>query len=101
LAEIVVVFSIYTYAFYLAVIFSCFDLLELFVFSCAVNNIFSAAPSREMVRAKFPFDATSDKQLSMKVGDVITVLEKSASGWYKGESNGAVGLFPSNYTEPL
>ena len=54
-----------------------------------------------MVRAKFPFDATSDKQLSLKVGDVLVVLEKSASGWYKGESNGAVGLFPSNYTEPV
>ena len=54
-----------------------------------------------MVRAKFPFDATSDKQLSLKVGDVLVVLEKSASGWYKGESKGAVGLFPSNYTEPL
>ena len=54
-----------------------------------------------MVRAKFPFDASSDKQISLKVGDVIAVLEKNASGWYKGESNGAVGLFPSNYTEPL
>ena len=77
--------------------------MTIFASACAfaVNNIFSAAPSSEMVRAKFPFDATSDKQLSMKVGDVITVLEKSASGWYKGESNGAVGLFPSNYTEPV
>ena len=35
----------------------------------------------------------------MKVGDVVTVVEKNASGWYKGECNGAVGLFPSNYTE--
>ena len=66
-----------------------------------MNNKFLSAPSREKVRAKFPFDATSDKQLSLKVGDVIAVLEKSASGWYKGECNGAVGLFPSNYTEPL
>jgi uncharacterized protein YejL (UPF0352 family) len=59
------------------------------------------AASFEKVRAKFAFDAISDKQLSMKVGDIVVVLEKSASGWFKGEMNGAVGLFPSNYTEPF
>jgi hypothetical protein len=37
----------------------------------------------------------------MKVGDIVVVLEKSASGWFKGEMSGAVGFFPSNYTEPL
>jgi hypothetical protein len=57
-----------------------------------------SAASREKVRAKFAFDATSDKQLSMKVGDIVVVLE---SGWFKGEMSGAVGFFPSNYTEPL
>ena len=35
----------------------------------------------------------------MKAGDIIAVVEKHASGWFKGECNGAVGLFPSNYTE--
>ncbi len=58
-----------------------------------------AAASSEKVRAKFNFDATSDKQLSLKAGDIISVVEKHASGWFKGECNGAVGLFPSNYTE--
>ena len=58
-----------------------------------------AAVSSEKVRAKFNFDATSDKQLSLKAGDIISVIEKHASGWFKGECNGAVGLFPSNYTE--
>jgi hypothetical protein len=63
--------------------------------------LFSTAASLEKVRAKYPFDATSEKQLSLKVGDVVTVVEKSASGWFKGECNGAVGMFPSNYTEPI
>jgi hypothetical protein len=31
----------------------------------------------------------------------VTVIDKHASGWYKGECNGAIGLFPSNYTEPI
>ena len=59
-----------------------------------------AVKPSENVRAKFDFEATSDKHLSMKVGDVVVVLEKHASGWYKGELNGAIGMFPSNYTEP-
>ena len=59
-----------------------------------------AGASFQKVRAKFDFEATSDKHLSMKVGDVVVVLEKHASGWYKGELNGAIGMFPSNYTEP-
>jgi hypothetical protein len=63
------------------------------------NSFFTGAS--EKVRAKFNFDATSDKQLSLKAGDIISVVEKHASGWFKGECNGAVGLFPSNYTEPL
>ena len=37
--------------------------------------------------------------MSLKAGDIIVVVEKHASGWFKGECNGAVGLFPSNYTE--
>jgi hypothetical protein len=60
-----------------------------------------AGASFQNVRAKFDFEATSDKQLSMKVGDVVVVLEKHASGWYKGELNGAIGMFPSNYTEVM
>jgi hypothetical protein len=84
--------------------------LKLLVFLCAsrIHHYFCAthshpllAASVERVRAKYPFDATSDKQLSLKVGDVVTVVEKNASGWYKGECNGDVGLFPSNYTERL
>jgi uncharacterized protein YejL (UPF0352 family) len=63
------------------------------------NNF--AGASFQNVRAKFDFEATSDKQLSMKVGDVVVVLEKHASGWYKGELNGAIGMFPSNYTEVM
>ena len=28
-------------------------------------------------------------------GDIITILEKDRSGWWKGELNGTVGYFPS------
>ena len=68
--------------------------------SCDDSSFFAAA-AIEKVRAKFDFQATSDKQLSLKAGDIVVVLEKHASGWFKGECNGAVGMFPSNFTEPF
>ena len=30
-----------------------------------------------------------------RAGDIITILDKDASGWWKGELNGNVGFFPS------
>jgi hypothetical protein len=36
----------------------------------------------------------------MNEGDVITVLAEDPSGWWKGELNGVVATFPSNFTEP-
>ena len=60
-----------------------------------------SSPQDEKVRVTFAFKPKSGTQLALNVGDLVTVLEKHASGWYKGECNGAVGLFPSNYTEPL
>lgn len=40
-------------------------------------------------------------QLRLKKGDHILVLEKNDSGWWRGECNGNVGLFPSNYVKSL
>ena len=59
----------------------------------------SAAPP-EVVRVLFNFEASSESQLNLQVGDIVTVLQKNASGWYSGECKGAIGLFPSNYTQP-
>jgi hypothetical protein len=37
----------------------------------------------------------------LKKGDQILVLEKNNNGWWKGECNGVIGLFPSNYVKPF
>ena len=60
-----------------------------------------SAPEIEKVRVLYAFKSTSDIHLALNAGDIVSVLEKHSSGWYKGECNGAVGVFPSNYTEPL
>ena len=32
-------------------------------------------------------------------GDLVYILEKDESGWWKGFSNGRIGLFPCNFVE--
>uniref|UniRef100_A0A1I7VHU6 Intersectin-1 n=1 Tax=Loa loa TaxID=7209 RepID=A0A1I7VHU6_LOALO len=56
-------------------------------------------------RAIADFEATADNQLSLKVGDVVKIQNKS-SGWWQGEivSDGGAkkrGWFPGNYVEVL
>ncbi|CAN7975328.1 unnamed protein product, partial [Ixodes persulcatus] len=55
----------------------------------------------EQVRALFPFVAQHEDELSFQKGQVVTVLSKEDPSWWKGELGGHVGLFPSNYVEPL
>jgi hypothetical protein len=64
----------------------------------ARNN---SAVSPRMVKALYPYQATADDELSMRVGDVIQVTRVVSSDWWIGENeDGVGGLFPSTYTEP-
>ena len=56
--------------------------------------------SQNLVLALYTYTAASGDELTFHKGSVITVLSKSGD-WWKGELNGAVGLFPSNYVQPL
>lgn len=49
----------------------------------------------------FNFEAENPDELPFKKGDILMVLEKNDDGWWKGELNGKVGVFPSNYTAPV
>ena len=40
-------------------------------------------------------------QLSIKNGDIIKVLQKFPTSWWKGELNKVVGFFPLNHTQPF
>ncbi|XP_076343991.1 SH2/SH3 adapter protein dreadlocks-like [Tachypleus tridentatus] len=60
-------------------------------------------PSRTKVTAhitavaKYNYTARQSDEISLVKGTRILVLEKSSDGWWKGEFNGAIGWFPSNY----
>ena len=49
----------------------------------------------------FPYTAQNEDELSLQEGQLITIITKDCEdkGWWKGESNGKVGLFPDNFVE--
>lgn len=46
---------------------------------------------------KYNYEAQQSDELSLVKGSKVIVMEKSSDGWWKGELNGSVGWFPSNY----
>jgi uncharacterized protein YgiM (DUF1202 family) len=46
---------------------------------------------------KYNYEAQQSDELTLVKGSKVTVMEKSSDGWWKGDLNGAVGWFPSNY----
>lgn len=57
----------------------------------------------ERVIVKFPYQGENADELNINKGDIIIVLDKDLEddGWWKGELNGRVGVFPDNFVEPL
>ena len=40
-------------------------------------------------------------ELSIAYGEVINIHDKQEDGWWLGESNGKVGIFPATYVEQI
>ena len=57
----------------------------------------------ERARVLFSYTAENNDELSIMEGDIVNVLEKELedSGWWKGELNGKVGVFPDNFVDIL
>ena len=49
----------------------------------------------------FPYTAQEEDELSLQEGQLITIITKHCEdeGWWKGEIDGNVGLFPDNFVE--
>ena len=61
-------------------------------------------PSRPKVaqcRALYDYRAQEADELTLAVGDVITIVSKDSEGWWTGLSKGKKGLFPANYVEMI
>lgn len=58
-------------------------------------------PLREQAKALFQYEAQNDDELTFKAGDILNVISKDIEdkGWWKGELNGRIGVFPDNFVE--
>uniref|UniRef100_A0A5B7BCW7 SH3 domain-containing protein n=1 Tax=Davidia involucrata TaxID=16924 RepID=A0A5B7BCW7_DAVIN len=52
-----------------------------------------------LAEALHAFDASSEKELGLAVGDYVVVRKVSPSGWSEGECRGKAGWFPSTFVE--
>ncbi|XP_061857413.1 intersectin-1 isoform X3 [Colius striatus] len=59
----------------------------------------TALPSVCQVIGMYDYTAQNDDELAFNKGQLINVLNKEDPDWWKGEVNGQVGLFPSNYVK--
>jgi hypothetical protein len=59
----------------------------------------NAAPTSGGLMAKvlFPYQAQESNELTFAKDDIIRIVSQEDVGWWEGELNGFVGLFPSNY----
>ncbi|KAK2154784.1 hypothetical protein LSH36_257g02045 [Paralvinella palmiformis] len=62
--------------------------------------------SREIASVIAPYQATGPEQLSLQVGQLISVRKKNPSGWWEGELHARgqkrkIGWFPANYVTLL
>ena len=47
----------------------------------------------------YDYAAELPDELSLRVGDVITGVERLEGGWWKGELGGKQGVFPDNFVK--
>ncbi|CAG9839210.1 unnamed protein product [Diabrotica balteata] len=50
-------------------------------------------------RAIYAYTPNMNDELLIKAGDIITVYRQQDDGWWLGECNGSVGIFPATYVE--
>uniref|UniRef100_A0A671UUI1 Intersectin 2b n=1 Tax=Sparus aurata TaxID=8175 RepID=A0A671UUI1_SPAAU len=58
-----------------------------------------APPPVCQVIAIYDYTAANGDEMSFSKGQLINVLDKNDPDWWKGELNGATGLFPTNYVK--
>ncbi|KAK3597309.1 hypothetical protein CHS0354_010940 [Potamilus streckersoni] len=55
----------------------------------------------EKAVVRYSYTAENEDELTLNEGEIISVLDKELedSGWWKGEINGRIGVFPDNFVE--
>lgn len=72
--------------------------------SSVVFHIFSVKKANERAKVTFAYEPENADELKLVEGDIISILNKDiteSEGWWEGELNGKVGMFPNNFVELL
>ncbi|XP_066475300.1 SH3 domain-containing kinase-binding protein 1 isoform X1 [Tiliqua scincoides] len=58
---------------------------------------------KEYCKVIFPYEAQNEDELTIKEGDIVTLINKDCidAGWWEGELNGRRGVFPDNFVKLL
>ena len=56
---------------------------------------------KEQCIVLFPYNAVNEDELSLEEGQLITIVSKDVEdkGWWKGEVDGKVGVFPVSFAK--
>ncbi|XP_012257873.2 uncharacterized protein LOC105687086 isoform X2 [Athalia rosae] len=65
------------------------------------TNITAKNNRSEQCRAIYQYSANLNDELSLIPGDLITIHEKQADGWWVGECRGRTGIFPATYVQVI
>lgn len=65
------------------------------------SSDYKAVPSIGKCRALYSYAANMYDELSIQPGDIINIHDKQADGWWLGELDGTVGIFPATYVEEI
>ena len=70
------------------------------ILSCVTSQSrsFNMEEGEEVV-VVYEYTAALPDELSLKVGDVITRVERMEGGWWRGELNKVRGMFPDNFVK--
>ncbi|XP_006813961.1 nostrin-like [Saccoglossus kowalevskii] len=52
-------------------------------------------------QALYDYTPNDSDEIAIMEGDIINVYEKQTGGWWRGELNGAVGIFPETYVKEI
>ncbi|XP_058041813.1 SH3 domain-containing kinase-binding protein 1 isoform X3 [Ahaetulla prasina] len=63
----------------------------------------SRTKMKEHCKVIFPYEAQNEDELTIKEGDIVTLVNKDCidAGWWEGELNGKKGVFPDNFVKLL
>ena len=63
----------------------------------------AAAPTGGRKRYRIVYDHVrqAEDEITVKPGDIVTVIREDSADWWTGEVNGAVGLFPTVMIDPV